>query len=195
MEWQQILGLGAVTAVVTAFLNLLSTRHFANRQQKQSADFDALRLAAVLERFAYECASLIADEETWRDSRGSAGREFFALPSLTLPEDVAWKSLDIELVDRLFTLNNDLFRSGAIITGEREHIFEPDAKPIEPSAQAGLLGYHAHILALALRQCYQPIRRPHAIHPWDHVAILKSKHDAKIDEYRRYNEDWPSTEQ
>lgn len=194
MEWQQILGLGAVTAVATAVLNLLSTRHFANRQQKQSADFDALRLAALLERFAYECASLIADEQTWRDSRGSAGREFFDLPSLTLPEDVAWKSFDIELVDRLFTLDNELFRSGAIIKGEREHIFEPDARPVEPSAQAGLLGYRAHILSLALRASYQPSREPRGLHPWDHVGVLKSKHDAKFDEYRRYNEDWNAPE-
>lgn len=188
MDWKDVLGFSVIAALITAVLNLGSTWLMAWRQQKKSADFDAMRLAVVLERFSYECASRIADEQTWRDSHGNAGREFFDLPSLTLPEDVAWRCLSIDLVDRLFTLDNDLFRSASIIIGEREYIFEPDGRANEPAEQAGLIGYRAHVLAQAWRAHYQPNRMAPGPQGWDHVAILRPKHDAKIEEYRRNDE-------
>jgi hypothetical protein len=186
-EWKDILGFSVIAAFITAALNQGSTWLFALWQKKQSADFDAVRLAVALERFAYQCADRISDEQTWRDSGGNAGGAFYELPSMGFPSDVAWKNLELELVDRVLVLENDLMRSESIIKGELEHLTAPENKANEPREQAGLIGYRAHTLAQDLRARYQPNRRVERLHAWDHIATLKMKHDLKIEEYRASN--------
>ena len=185
MDWQQFLGLGAVAAIVTAVSNFFSAKYFSEKQQKQSADFDAMRLAVALDRFAYDCATLITDEQTWRDSSGAGGRMFYELPNLTVPEDIAWKSISLNLADKFFALENDLLRAGRIIGGEIEYASDPNEGLSEPSDQAGLIGYRAHVLSWELRAKYQPNRKSGNLHPWDYVRTLKSKHDAKVEEYKQ----------
>lgn len=189
-SWKDILGFSVIAAFITAALNQGSTWLLALWQKKQSADFDSIRLAVALERFSYECASRISDEQTWRDSGGNGGGAFYELPPLIFPTDVTWKNLDLAMADRALVLENDLLRSASIIQGELEHLSAPEDKANEPREQAGLIGYRAHVLAQDLRAKYQPKRKVTRLHAWDHVATLKLKHDEKIDDYRRNNEDW-----
>lgn len=188
MEWKDILGFSVVAALITALLNQGSTWLLALRQKKQSADFDAVRLAVALERFSYECASRIADERTWRESRGAGGHAFYELPVLAIPETIAWPFLKLDLVDRILVLENDLIRAASILSQERENAFTPDEILHEPSEQAGLLGYRAHILAQDFRAEHQPKRKNEPLYVWDHVATLKAKHDVKSQEYRQLHE-------
>ncbi len=184
MDWQHFIGLGIVAAVFTAGSNWFSTWYFSNRQQKQSADYDAVRLAIALERFAYECASLISDESTWYASQGSAGALFDEMPLLQFPAETVWKNLDSRLVDRVLTLDNHLVRANSVIRGEAEHLIGELATAEEPAGQAGLMGYRAHVLAKDLRSKYAAIHEPEKLHPWDYISVLKEKHDVKMELYR-----------
>jgi len=184
MEWQQIISLSLVAAVVTALSNWLSTWFFSYRPQQKSADYDAVRLAVVLERFAYECASVISDEAKWYASQGSAGGLHSEMPAIPFPTDITWKYLDLSLVQRLLRLQNDLLRSDDIIEFEADYITPEVESPKEAAEQAALLGYRAHLLALDLRKIYPAISAPDHAHPWDYITTLKKEYEKKIKEYR-----------
>lgn len=185
MDWQQILSLSLVAAVVTALSNWLSTWFFTYRPQQKAADYDAVRLAVGLERFAYECASVISDEATWYASQGSAGGLHSKMPALTLPTDITWKHLDLSLMQRVLRLQNDLLRADDIIAFEADYITPEFDSPKEPTEQAGLLGYRAHLLALDLRDKYSVVRAPDHAHPWDYIDQLKCEHDKKVESHRQ----------
>jgi hypothetical protein len=186
MEWQQFLGLGLVAAVVTALSNWASTWYFSKRIQEQSADFDSVRLAVTLERFSYECADLISAYAVSRAGEGNVSVALPEFPSPQFPADTAWKNLDLPLVDRLLRFQNDVLRANSEIEADYAQVL-PDEGVTEPIAQAGLMGYRAHVLAQDLRAKYPAIGTVQRVHPWDFVSTLKLQHDMKMAEY----ETWP----
>lgn len=183
MEWQQVLGLGVVAAVFTALSNWLSTWFFTYRPQQKSADYDAVRLTVILERFAYECASIISSEASWYASSGSAGGLVSQLPLLKFPDEVVWKHLDIDLVDRLLRFENDLERANGLISSESENLQPEVDVPVEARQQAGLMGYRAHILAKDVQDKYQRFNKGGAVHPWNYLKPLEEQHDAMVKLY------------
>jgi hypothetical protein len=185
MNWQNIFGLISV-AVFTVFCNFLSTRYFSKSQQQQSADYNSVRLAAVLERFAFDCASLISIHSAWRASEGNLGEVPTVMPLPQFPADTVWKNLDLMLVGRLLRFENDVRISETVIQADYRHL-EYDEYPLEPSAQAGLMGYRAYVLAQDLRVKYPAIGTASKIYPWDFVSILKKQHDLKMAEYANWN--------
>ena len=189
MSWQQIISLSLLAAVVTALSNWLSTWFFTYRPQQKSADYDAVRLSIAIERFAYECASVISDEATWYASEQSAGGLHSKMPAIQYPDDVTWKHLDLSLVQRLFRLQNDLIRADDIIAFEADYITPEMDTPEEAAEQAGLLGYRVHLIALDLRKKYPAISAPDNAHPWDYVEKLKEEYERKVESHRQ-SEAW-----
>ncbi len=185
MEWSEILGLGVWAALATAATNIFSTWWFGKGQRRQVAVYHATRIWVELERYAYSCADLISEESTYYASNGSRGDLIIDLPPLVVAVDTDWKALDVEFVDRVLSFQSEIVRAQGEVTGERHHL-TPDDTATEPAAQAGLLGYRAYRLAADLRARYQKGSRLDQLHPWDYIAVLKEKHDAKVAEYDQY---------
>lgn len=183
MEWHQILGLGVVAAVFTALSNWISTWFFTYRPQQKSADYDAVRLSVILERFAYECANIISDQANWYASDQRVGGIASRLPPLNFPDEVVWKNLDIELLDRLLRFANDIERANGIICGEADHLQPELDVPVEARQQAGLMGYRAHLLARDLQSKYRRIKKRESLHPWNYLKVLKKQHDEMVNIY------------
>jgi hypothetical protein len=116
----------------------------------------ALRLAAILEGYAYDCASFIGDNA---NAEHGPDDEFPAwkvrLPDLPpLPEEKeGWHSLDLRLAARVLDVRNHLAGSQGVINATNEFETMPYLGD-ELDEHAGARGHEAWALAKDLRNRY-----------------------------------------
>jgi hypothetical protein len=174
--WTGMLAFAATTGLFTAILNQLfgigRDLWTAHTKRQSEAGYLALRLAALLEGYAYTCASFIGDNA---NAQEPPGEEYPAwncnLPEL-LPfpdEKEGWHSIDLKLAARALDLRNRLAGSQGVIDATAE--FSESDLGDELEEQAAHRGQEAWALARDLRARYW---LPDFVPVWDFTETLAS---------------------
>lgn len=109
-DWQTILLTALVTTVGTGLVTYLGHRLTVRRDSEverlRHATFLAVRVSAVLHPFVMSCVEVVADRG-YRDQQGELFPDSVP-PTLELPQDVDWRSIDPLLMDRVLSLPNEI---------------------------------------------------------------------------------------
>jgi len=187
--WADIIKLAFTTGLIAALFSQaiawLRELHKDYNSTTREARYLALRLAVILERFSIDCASLIADNQMYRDCDGYAGTQRQKLPALTeFPKDADWKALAPNLSSKVLSTENEL-----MVSDEAIAVWEDiDRNSVGHAAdqQAGKSGYRAWLLAVDLRCHYKLPPFDISIIRWNFVAKIKQHHDQEIELMREH---------
>jgi hypothetical protein len=174
------LGTGAFTAIVNNGLQWLRDLKKESTTTKRDAQYLAMRVSVILERFAIDCIGVIVDNHLHGVSEGHAGTAHGKLPPLAgYPADEDWKALDPSLSVRALSLDNDLRVSENTIKFWWD--VEPGNQGILKSTvdmQAGKCGYRAWRLAVDIRRRY---RLPEfESEQQANIELLKEEYDREL---------------
>lgn len=166
-SWSGMLTFAATTGIITAILNQIFgvvRDAIATRAQRRShAGYLALRLATMLEGYAYECASFIGDNA---NAPHHPDQEFpswkIRLPELpSFPgEQDGWHAIDLKLAGRALDLRNHIVGSQGVVNSTAEYA-EDDLEE-ELDQHAAERGQEAWALA-------KDLRTRHGLPPFDPV--------------------------
>jgi hypothetical protein len=170
-----VVGIG-LTALVTTVGTWFVTRYQLSRQAEieraarkeeldRTATYLAVRVSSVLDPFVTGCVAVINDSGL-PDQQGEMYPEE-RTPTLDLPQDVDWKSIDPHLMDRILSLPNEMARAedtiafvGDMISGPPDH----SEWFAERRYQWAKLGLMAMDLARDLRDRYKLLQRDYSIY-------------------------------
>jgi hypothetical protein len=145
----------------------------ASVKRRSEAGYLALRLAAILEGHAYECASLI--QENGMAFRFQGPDDQYPPWNAKLPdlppfpeEKEGWHSIDLRLATRVLDLRNHLAGSQGVISATVEYAEESLGDEIDEHAAAR--GQEAWDLASDLRKRYG---LPAFVPVWDFTDALE----------------------
>jgi hypothetical protein len=180
IEWLDVLKISVSSSVLTALLTWGLNHFFVHRASlRRDARYLAQRLAITLEKFAIDCAAVIADNRLLNSTGGEAGKRHLSLPALeALPADADWKAMAPDLVDRVLSMPSELVLAHETILFWWDMLTDKDGMETETNYQAGLYGFRAWNLASELRRRYGipastlPERRQ------NFVVTLREQHDA-----------------
>lgn len=122
-EWGRFFMMIAGAGVGSAAVQVLMPVYREGRMRRKHAVYMAMRLAALMENFAWACANFLEDNH---DVRILPGAEYpareTALPELpAYPEDIdGWRALAPKLAGRVFGLRNKLHQSQSTIRNVTE---------------------------------------------------------------------------
>jgi len=155
-------------------------RHRFRAALKREARYLAQRLSIILEKFAVDCANVVADNELADSSGGTAGERHSSLPIFgSFPSDADWKAIDPDLMDRVMSMPNELELAGQKIGFWWNVVGDEDCMATEADHQAGRCGLRAWLLAAELRKrCGIPASTLH-IAAWDFLAALRRQDAAE----------------
>lgn len=131
--WWAIGGI-LLTATLTTFGTWWVTRYTLRSQAKINATvrdeeskrhegYLAVRVVSVLEPYAMRCIDVVNDDGEF-DQRGER-RASVPRPDLMLPQDVDWKSIDVQLMDRILTIPNKMENASASVNFVGEMLAGP----------------------------------------------------------------------
>jgi hypothetical protein len=163
---------GLITAVLNQIFGIGRDAWAAHKKRKSEAGYLALRLAALLEGYAYACASFIGDNANAPQGPHDPYPAWKTkLPEL-LPipdEKEGWHSIDLTLAGRALDLRNRLAGSQGMIDATAEFTEEDLGNELDEHAAAR--GQEAWTLAKDLRKRYGlPAFAP----VWDFTETLQS---------------------
>jgi hypothetical protein len=164
---------GVISALLNQVFGIARDWVTARTKRKSEAGYLALRLAALLEGYAYTCASFIGDMSV-STSQQSPDEQYpewnTKLPPLpTFPEEKeGWHSIDLKLAARALDLRNHLAGSQGVIDTTVE--FAMDDLEDELEEHAGERGREAWTLAEDLRRRYG---LPPFVPVWDFTRSLE----------------------
>jgi hypothetical protein len=167
--WQSVLTAiftSVPTALLTAASTFFVTRYtlnrsaaneskFRNEELERHARYLAIRVVCRLDPFVSECCDVVGDSGV-PDSEGILTPRVDD-PTLTLPEDVDWKTIPSDLMYRILSFPNDLDTANQSIRFVGDEIaFPPDYEEYYDARtlQFGRLGLRAITLADEIRRTY-----------------------------------------
>jgi hypothetical protein len=184
-EWGRFFIMIAGAGVGSAAVQVLMPVYRERRMRRKHAVYMAMRLAVLMENFAWACANFIEDNH---DVRILPGAEYpaweTALPELpAYPEDIdGWRALAPKLAVRVFGLRNKLHQSQSTIRNATDGNKSEFGCVLDE--QAAARGLEAWRVAVDLRKNYgiEPIELE-----WDFPDYLRRAFDtaAKEREERR----------
>lgn len=131
-----------VTAISTAIIAAISAwivAHYSiNRSakkdvrerkelQEREARYLAIRVVCELDPLIYACCSVSTD--SGRTGGDGVHKAATKLPSISLPTDVDWRSLDPDLMYRVLSLPNEIAAANQSIASTMDHIATPPDYP------------------------------------------------------------------
>ena len=169
---------GLVGVVIGAILTSLNDWAMAGRTKKRLAEYAAVRIVCVLDRFVDQCLEAAIDDG---EEVPSGESEYETQPSVKSPEvpayadDIDWKSLNPEFVYNILSLPEKVMRAKRAVTyAFSEYSFPPDNSEgfLVLREQYSSLGEQAHSLAERLRETYGVPKREATM--WDPVELLQT---------------------
>lgn len=101
---EAIFGLAGV--LIGASISWFQTYWFAKQETNKAAQYLAIRVICVLDKFLVQCIDVVKDKGLYTLDGGKV--EKVSLPDLTYPTDVDWKSIDPELMYKLLSFPTDV---------------------------------------------------------------------------------------
>lgn len=183
----EIWKVSGITVILAACVNVLIQHWVASwkekRVRKEELDYQALRVALALEKFAIACAGIVSDANIHEETNGAVGQKYTALPDIPISEAVQWKLFETQVVNEILSFENTIADANNSIAFHL-NVSNLQEDTEEAELQAGLCGYMAHQIAERLRKKYDLGIRWLPVHGWDHVNQLKNMHDRKKAAYR-----------
>lgn len=158
--------------------------------QERTGRYSAIRLVAVLELYAEQCADVVSDDGTCEGrpaGRTEQGEEYYdaqvATPELpSFPGDVDWQSIGAksgQLMYEILALPNVAREANRYISSAAEHAFPPDYDEFFSARHQAYayLGAQALSLAKSIRKSFalpEPPQRPWDW-GWDAEAFFQDK--------------------
>ncbi len=178
-----IVSAGVGSALVQSLMPIYGDR----RTRRKQAAYMAMRLAVVMENFAWACANFIQDNHNARTPPDEEypAREI-ALPELlAYPEDAdGWRAIAPKLAGRVFGLRNKLYESKSTIRNIIE--FNKAELGWVLDEQAASRGLEAWRMAIDLRKTYgiEPVELE-----WNYPDYLKTALDTvkQREDHRKRN--------
>ncbi|RWK58058.1 hypothetical protein [Mesorhizobium sp.] len=94
------------TMLVTWIGHRMTVASDTQKELERHGTFLAVRVASVLDPFVMGTVDIVNDRGSYVD--GGELHSFAVEPTLDLPRDVDWKSIDPHLMDRILTLPNEI---------------------------------------------------------------------------------------
>lgn len=178
---------GLIGVVVGAFLTIIKEWWFKASEKKKNAEYLAILITSMLERFVVGCAEVVADDGLYHGQRNSDGyRETHTVqPSFDpLLTQVEWKALPANMMNDLLSFPLEIESARAKIDGVYEFVSDPpdyDEFFQERQYQYALLGIRASKLSAHLRAHVGLPSR--AVGDWNPIEYMQSRL-AEIDHNR-----------
>jgi hypothetical protein len=180
--WFDVLKIAVSSTLLTTLGSWGLTHFFEHRAAlKRDARYMAQRIAIILEKFAVDCANVIADNQLHSSSEGHAGNRCLSLPELgSFPVEADWKALPPELADRILSMPNEL----ALVDGAISFFWDvlgpgDDGVETETNQRAGACGLRAWSLATDLRKEYKIPASSLPEIEWNFVDTLREQDAAR----------------
>lgn len=180
ITWGSLLTLagttGLISAAFTQGLTWVREWRTASTKSKANASYLALRLAVILEGYAYSCSEFISDNGAAPHLPDNEFPEWdTSLPELPhYPDDAdGWRAMDRNLAGRVLGFPNKVRSSRGIIRLTIEHTPEDLGETLDE--QAAERGLEAWQLAEELRRTYNI---PAADVVWSYAENLQAALDA-----------------
>jgi hypothetical protein len=141
-----VIATGVVSALVTTGLTNFVEFVKGRSKKKKDSTYTALRLANVLEGYAFACWDIVDRAKVHYEYGGSAALEQ-PPPPLSYPADIDFKAIDTKLADRAIAMSNLI----AIGTSDAEYAAQFEGNKWDFDWQCQLLGEKAWRLSDALR--------------------------------------------
>ena len=109
---------GFLGVLVGACVPWLQSAYSENRKRKNSAEYLALRVVNVLEKFILGCADVVLDDGTQTEEYNKTGCHQARVQTpihITYPQDLDWKSIDVKLAFKLLALPNRIDKADSTI--------------------------------------------------------------------------------
>jgi hypothetical protein len=175
--WLQVATILAGNGIITYLVTWVREAKREQETRMRDGRYTALRIAAVLERFAHECAEMISHNKDADPHFEPAPAPRFKLPELgAYPTDADWKALEPALASRAVALPLEV----EVSQGHIDFWWRVDGDAYymmgEADNQAGKCGYRAWTLATDLRRHYE-LPDAHLLEvSWAWVDELKEHH-------------------
>jgi len=187
-EWSRFFMMIVSAGVGSALVQSLMPIYRDRRTRRKQAGYMAMRLAVVMENFAWACANFIQDNH---NARTPPDEEYpaweIALPELlAYPEDAdGWRAIAPKLAGRVFGLRNKLYESKSTIRNIIE--FNKAELGWVLDEQAASRGLEAWRMAIDLRKTYgiEPVELE-----WNYPDYLKTALDTAVkqrEDHRKRN--------
>lgn len=170
---------GLLGVVVGAFLTIAKEWFFKANEKKKNAEYLAILITSMLERFIVGCAEVVADDGLYHGQRNIHGEKetHTVLPSFDpLSAQVEWKALPANLMNDLLSFPLEIESARAKIAGVYEFVSDPpdhDEFFQERQYQYALLGIRASKLSANLRA---HVRLPSkTMGDWNPVEYMQSQ--------------------
>ncbi|HTV86969.1 MAG TPA: hypothetical protein VME63_16335 [Dyella sp.] len=148
---------GLIGVVVGAFLTIIKEWWFKAKEKEKNAEYLAILITSMLERFVVGCAEVVADDGLYHGQLNSQGeRETHTVPPTfdPLSIQVEWKALPANLMNDLLSFPLEIESARTQIDGALEFVSSPpDYEEFfeERQYQYALLGLRASKLSAQLR--------------------------------------------
>jgi hypothetical protein len=98
-----------VATVIATSANYLLKLLDERRARRRKGTIEALRIAVSLERYAAECADIVANQEAWKQDAPFARPPTAQIPAAPKLPEVDWQTLSVTISSRIIALENEVF--------------------------------------------------------------------------------------
>ena len=179
--------IGLVGVLLGAILTVARELWNDHRTKKKRAEYLAIRVTCIIERFMDGCVSVVGDdgEMYGRDDQGCVQLQTTA-PEIDFESlDVDWHSLPFDLMYEILNFPTYVEESNGIISSVFEYVAGPpdyDEGIEERIYQYSKLGLKAYDLSKKLRSKYQMPEK--TFENWNPIEYLQEKQN-KIEQLRK----------
>jgi hypothetical protein len=179
---------GFIGVIVGAFVPWFQSTLEGGRARRRDAQYLAIRLVCVLDKFLEDCAAAAADKgEEDQDGLTRAKVDSPDVPEF--PADVDWRSIDPALMYSLLSFQNEVKAAEQAVSATWEWADPPDFSDFFESRteKYGECGVRAAKLSQTLRSIYKipPNKYPEWWNPFD---VIQKELKALIERQRRREE-------
>lgn len=152
ITWTTLFLFAGTSGLLSALVSHAFSRWNEWRSRHDNAAYLAIRIATALETFADDCMSVIGNFDTYRQSKGSAGKPTTKLPAIpNYPEDAdGWRSLPTFLTAKILAFPNHV-RAGQESISFTWSVADDEAAWNDCEQESAKLGLAAWELANELR--------------------------------------------
>lgn len=167
---------GLIGVLIGSGLTWGQTYWFQRQEKKKAAQYLAIRVVCVLDKFLVDCIEVVKDKGLYTLDGGKI--EKAPMPELVFPTDIDWKSIEPELMYKLLSFPTDIegFRGQIQMAWD----INPKDRTIGMEERAfhyAQWGIHAHKLVDELCKKYGIKEKTYNDPNYDPVADLTKERD------------------